>query len=136
MSHQYDQQFEQKYENKREKSGSKVENSLELMLSQCCESSLTCSSPPSCREKRGETRADREKSLQKRVVANEPSRGENAGKRDGGALESSVSCLYRTHSGPSRPGKTASTRPIGQIPRGGKSRSTHTSSPTVIGDSC
>ena len=65
LSHQNDQQFEQKYENKREKSGSKVENSLELMLSQCCESSLTCSSPPSCREKRGETRADREKSLQK-----------------------------------------------------------------------
>ena len=60
LSHQYDQQFEQKYENKREKSGSKVENSLELMLSQCCESSLTCSSPPRCREKRGETRADRE----------------------------------------------------------------------------
>ena len=41
LSHQYHQQFEQKYENKREKSGSNVENSLELMLSQCCESSLT-----------------------------------------------------------------------------------------------
>ena len=99
LSHQYDQQFEQKYETKRDKSGKKVEKSLELMLSQCCESSLTCSSPPSCREKRGETRADREKSLQKLVVANEPSRGENERKRDGGALESSVSCLYRTHSG-------------------------------------
>ena len=33
----------------------------------------------------------------------------------------------------SHPGKTASTRPNGQIPRGLKSRSTHTSSPTVIG---
>ena len=34
LSHQY----EQKYENKREKSGSEVENSLQLMLSQSCES--------------------------------------------------------------------------------------------------
>ena len=41
LNHQSDQQFEQKYENKREKSRVKVENSLEFMLSQCCESSLT-----------------------------------------------------------------------------------------------
>ena len=46
LSHQYHQQFEQKYENKREKSGSNVENSLELMLSQCCESSLTLDIAP------------------------------------------------------------------------------------------
>ena len=41
LNHQSDQQFEQKYGNKREKSRGKVENSLEFMFSQCCESSLT-----------------------------------------------------------------------------------------------
>ena len=63
MNRQSDQQFEQKYENKREKSGSKVENSLEFMLSQGCESSLTCSSPPQAAGRKEGKRERAEKNL-------------------------------------------------------------------------
>ena len=60
MLHQSYQQSEQKYENKREKSGSEVENSLKFILSQVCESSLTCSSPTSSKRQGEERGAESE----------------------------------------------------------------------------
>ena len=99
MNHQSDQQFEQKNETKREKSGSKNEKSLEFMLSQCCESSLTRSAPQALQgeeegEEGGPGKISPKMSRGERAVT-----GENAGKGDGGTLESSVSCVNRIHAG-------------------------------------
>ena len=123
-----------KYENKCEKSGSEDEP-FEFMLRQCCGSLLTCSSLPSCREKRGEKRVDRKKVRNvSRVERSVTERKRGKQRRRGPRRFRKLS--YRdTRVCPSRQGKIASTRPIGQIPRGVKSRSTHTSSPTVIGGS-
>ena len=138
LSHQSDQQFEQKYENKPEKSGSDVENSLEFMLSQCCVSSLTCSSPPSQAAGRRKGEEDGPVKISPKMSHGERTvtwrkRGK---RRRRGARKFRKLTQQNTRGFVHLAKKTACTRPIGPIPRKVKSRSTHTRSPTAMDGSC